>query len=101
MAGKGEQRRRPIGEHHEPSSEAARGKGRHVKPNAELLACCEQALELLLGQRGNPSVEIDQVLSEDPRRVFAQKPASRLNRRLKRRLAMILPATHAAGATAG
>jgi len=61
-----------------------------------LLGRCEQALELLLAQRGNPSVEIEQVLAEDP-----QWPASRLNRRLERRLAIILPATHAVGATAG
>ena len=41
-----------------------------TEPNAELLARCEHALELLLTHRGNPSVEIDRVLADDPQCVF-------------------------------
>jgi hypothetical protein len=41
-----------------------------VEPNAELLARCEHALELLLTHRGNPAAEIEQVLAEDPQCVL-------------------------------
>ena len=41
-----------------------------VEPNADLLARCEHALELLLTHRGNPSAEIDRVLADDPQCVF-------------------------------
>ena len=41
-----------------------------VEPNADLLARCEHALELLLTHRGNPSAEIERVLAEDPQCVF-------------------------------
>jgi tetratricopeptide (TPR) repeat protein len=42
-----------------------------VEPNGDLLARCEHALELLLTHRGNPSVEIERVLAEDPQCVLA------------------------------
>ena len=41
-----------------------------VEPNADLLARCEHALELLLTHRGNPSAEVDRVLADDPQCVF-------------------------------
>jgi hypothetical protein len=41
-----------------------------TEPNADMLARCEHALELLLTHRGNPSVEIDRVLADDPQCVF-------------------------------
>lgn len=41
-----------------------------VAPNAKLLARCEHALELVLTHRGNPLVEIERVLAEDPQCVF-------------------------------
>jgi tetratricopeptide (TPR) repeat protein len=41
-----------------------------VEADADLLTQCGHALELLLTHRGNPSVEIERVLAEDPRCVF-------------------------------
>ena len=41
-----------------------------TEPNADLLARCEHALELLLTYRGNPSAELGRVLAEDPQCVF-------------------------------
>ncbi len=41
-----------------------------VEPHANSLWRCEHALELLLMHRGNPSVEIDRALTEDPLCVF-------------------------------
>ena len=39
--------------------------------DTDLLARCEHALELLLTQRGNPSVEIEAVLGDDPKYALA------------------------------
>jgi hypothetical protein len=41
-----------------------------VQPNADLRARCEHALGLLLTHRGNPAVEIERVLAEDPQCVL-------------------------------
>src|SRR5215813_6218043 len=41
-----------------------------VEPHSDTLRRCDHALELLLTHRGNPSVEIEQVLAEDPHCVF-------------------------------
>jgi hypothetical protein len=37
-----------------------------VEPGTDSLARCEHALELVLTHRGNPSVEVDRVLADDP-----------------------------------
>jgi hypothetical protein len=47
------------------AAEPATGEG-----NTESLTRCEHALELLLTHRGNPAIEIDRVLSDDPECVF-------------------------------
>jgi tetratricopeptide (TPR) repeat protein len=47
-----------------------RAKAATVEPHANSLRRCEHALELLLTHRGNPSVEIERALAEDPRCVF-------------------------------
>src|SRR5215831_17435379 len=41
-----------------------------VEPHSDTLRRCDHALELLLTHRGNPSVEIERVLAEDPHSVF-------------------------------
>src|SRR5262249_37529550 len=41
---------------------------------ADSLRRCEHALELLLTHRGNPSVEIERVLAEDPHCLFGHCP---------------------------
>src|SRR5262245_6457312 len=41
-----------------------------VQPHMDSQSRCELALELLLTQRANPSVEIERVLAEDPQCVF-------------------------------
>jgi hypothetical protein len=43
-----------------------------VEPNTNSLLRCDHALELLLTHRGNPSVEIERVLVDDPQCVFGQ-----------------------------
>src|SRR5262245_28918478 len=40
------------------------------KADADLLARCKRALELMLTNRGNPSVEVERVLTDDPQFVF-------------------------------
>src|SRR5215468_8827352 len=40
------------------------------EPHSDTLRRCDHALELLLTHRGNPSVEIERVLAEDPHCVF-------------------------------
>ena len=46
-------------------TDSASGEG-----DKDLLARCKRALELLLTNRGSPSIEIDQVLADDPQFVF-------------------------------
>ena len=45
-------------------------KAETAEPHADSLRRCERALELLLTHRGNPSVEIERALAEDPACVF-------------------------------
>ena len=53
-----------------PELECHAAKIATVERNADLLARCEHALELLLTHRGNPSAEIERVLADDPQCVF-------------------------------
>lgn len=41
------------------------------KADFDSLARCKRAVELMLTSRGNPSVEVDRVLADDPQFVFA------------------------------
>ena len=41
-----------------------------AKADMDLLARCKRALELMLTSRGNPSVEVDWVLADNPQFVF-------------------------------
>jgi hypothetical protein len=41
-----------------------------LETGTDSLQRCEHALELLLTHRGNPSVEVDRVLADDPHSVF-------------------------------
>src|SRR5262249_14922769 len=53
-----------------PAVKHRAAKAATVEPNADLRARCEHALELLLTHRGNPAVEIERVLAEDPQCVL-------------------------------
>ena len=53
-----------------PAKKCHRAKTAAVKHKGDLLARCDHVLELLVTHRGNPSVEIERVLAEDPQCVF-------------------------------
>ena len=53
-----------------PAVKFGAAKGPTVEPQGHSLARCEHALNLLLTHRGDPSVEIERVLADDPQCVF-------------------------------